>query len=661
VREQRRVLLVKRTGWGKSVVYFVATKLLREEGSGPVLIISPLIALMRNQLELALKLGLRAERLDSQNEHDWARVFEGLDRDDTDLLLVSPERLANREFLERQGQGLFAKLGMLVVDEAHCVSDWGHDFRPHYRRIAQFARYLPGNVPMLATTATADDRVIEDVRRQLGEDVGIVRGTLSRESLHLDVISGLSYAERLAWISKALPNMPGSGIIYTLTKRDANIVAEWLRERGVDAQAYHADVDDVLREEREQLLLRNELKALVATTALGMGYDKSDIGFVLHFQSTQSVIHYYQMVGRAGRAIDNAYCILLTGREDDEIIESFIRNALPSQDIVEKILSALEDRNLSIPQLMAQVNAPRGKIDAAIEFLSLETPSPIVKIDRSWSRTAVDYAYPIERAQSLANRRREDRATMSAYERAERCLMRTLVEHLGDETVACGRCSVCIGSALVSVGDLDDEIALAEDFLAHREIVLPIRKQWPQGGLPNFGFPSGGRIGEGLVAGDGRALCYFQVGRIGRRLRSEKYLLGHFSEQTVQQAADLIRSWNPQPPPQWIVPMPSLNRPELVPGFAERLGDVLDIPVHRVLKKLRTTEEQKGMENSSFQASNLDGSLAVDHFEGMEQPGLFVDDMYDSGWTVAVAVALLRRAGAGVVYPFTLSKAAGRE
>jgi len=666
--DRNRLLLVQRTGWGKSIVYFATTKLLRDGGSGPTLIVSPLLSLMRNQLELAARMGLRAERLDSDNQKiagEWERIYGALERNEVDVLLVSPERLANATFRERAQDQLFARLGLLVVDEAHCISDWGHDFRPHYRLITQFVRFLARNVPMLATTATADERVVEDVRTQLG-GIEVVRGKLGRDSLHLDVIAGLSYAERLAWLARALSDnrLPGSGIIYTLTTRDANIVAEWLRSRDIDAQAYHGKIDTLERAVREQLLLNNRVKALVATSALGMGYDKGDLGFVVHFQSTQSVVHYYQMVGRAGRAIERAYCVLLTGSEDDEIIEYFVRSALPSEELVDDILRAIVEQPRSNAMLMAAVNAPKAKVDRALEFLALETPSPILQIETNWSRTAVPYEYPVERARALAARREEERALMTAYASGEKCLMQFLGHSLGDTSIEpCGRCGVCTGTALVEVGEIEQEAELAEDFLNHREIVLSVRKQWPVGGLPSYGFGSGIRIATDLRSEEGRALAYFQLGRSGRRLRSEKYLLtpARFSEKTVSEAAALIRAWNPQPSPSWIVPMPSLNRPELVPEFAERLGEELRLPVHRALRKIFATEEQKGMENSSFQARNLDGSLEVTPFTDMEQPGFFVDDMYDSGWTVAVAVALLRRAGAGIVYPFTLSKASGRE
>jgi len=664
VVDRARLLLVRRTGWGKSIVYFVATKLLREAGGGPTLIISPLLALMRNQLTAAGGLGLRAVTINSTNEQDWDAIYAQLNRNEIDVLFVAPERLTNRAFLEQAGTPLFGRLGLLVVDEAHCISDWGHDFRPDYRRITSFARYLPVNVPMLATTATADDTVVHDVVEQLGRDVAINRGPLGRASLRLDVRSDLTYAQRLAWLADVLPRLPGSGIIYTLTKRDANVVADWLQSQQINALAYHGGIDDEPRRAREDMLLRDEVKALVATSALGMGFDKPNLAFVFHFQSTPSIMHYYQEVGRAGRALDDAYGIMLIGPEDEEIIEFFVANALPPATLVNEVLDAIErsDDGLSTATLAGVVNVPPKRITGAIRFLELEEPSPVAKVATRYHRTAVPYTYPAERAHNLAERRYADRSKLLSYAAKTGCLMQNLSRDLGDLTAPpCGRCAVCTGTALLDPGDLSELTARAEDFLSSRVIGLTPRKQWPQGGLPIFGFESNRVIPPELRAEPGRALALWQIGTIGRRVRREKYTENFFSDETVQAAAALIRAWAPDPAPSWVVPMVSTRHPKLVPDFARRLADALGIRYVEALRKIRPTDEQKAMENSSFRARNLDGSLEVIPFDGMELPGLFVDDMHDSGWTVTVAAALLRRAGAGTVWPFTISKAAEKE
>ncbi|MDD4017880.1 MAG: RecQ family ATP-dependent DNA helicase, partial [Kiritimatiellae bacterium] len=349
VLTRHRLLVVERTGWGKSMVYFLATRLLRDSGSGVTLLISPLLALMRNQLEAAKRIGLRAAKIDSTNSNDWANIENALKTDQVDLLLVSPERLANDQFRENVLAFIANRVALFVVDEAHCISDWGHEFRPDYRRIVRVLQNFPGNLPVLATTATANDRVVHDVADQLGKNIEIVRGPLVRSSLKLQNITMPSPAARMAWLAKTIPSLTGSGIVYTLTQRDAERVAEWLRITGIRAEAYNANVDEgdevegaSRRELLEQKLLNNEVKVLVATVALGMGFDKPDLGFVIHFQRPGSVVHYYQQVGRAGRAINEAFGILMHGEEDDQIAEFFIRNAFPPQAHVDEILNVLD-------------------------------------------------------------------------------------------------------------------------------------------------------------------------------------------------------------------------------------------------------------------------------------------------------------------------------
>jgi len=358
---RRRMLVVQRTGWGKSMVYFLATRMLRDQGAGATLLISPLLALMRNQILAAERIGVRAATINSSNRDDWNKVQARLLAGEVDILLISPERLANDDFRENVLLPVAGSVGLFVVDEAHCISDWGHDFRPDYRRIVGVLNALPPNIPVLATTATANDRVVEDVAVQLG-NLGIARGPLVRESLRLQNIWMPSPAARMAWLAENLHRIPGSGIVYTLTIRDAERVAEWLRQSGIDARAYHSQVEN--REELEDRLLQNRIKTLVATVALGMGFDKPDLGFVIHFQRPGSVVHYYQQVGRAGRALVDAYGILLSGSEDDDITDFFIRNAFPPQLHVDEVMAALyeADDGLSIPMMQKHLNLAFGEI-----------------------------------------------------------------------------------------------------------------------------------------------------------------------------------------------------------------------------------------------------------------------------------------------------------
>ena len=425
---RERLLVVERTGWGKSSVYFLATRLLRDTGSGCTLLISPLLSLMRNQIDGARRIGVRAETINSSNMDDWPRVLNALRQDRVDVLLISPERLGDEEFVTDCLLPIAARIGLFVVDEAHCISDWGHDFRPDYRRIVRILRALPPNVPVLATTATANDRVVADLLEQLGPNLTAIRGPLTRESLKLQNIVLPAKAARMAWIAHHLPSLPESGIIYTLTVKDAEIVAAWLQSQGIRALPYHSDLASEDRECLEQQLLDSEVKALVATVALGMGFDKPDVGFVIHFQRPPSVIHYYQQVGRAGRAIPEAYGVLLAGDEDDEIADYFMRVAFPTEIEVDQVLAALRKTSggLRRADLQEQLNLTAGKLERILKFLLMESPSPIQMLDQRFVRNPVPWEMPMERIERIRDLRWEERESIRDYVSTDECVMQFL-------------------------------------------------------------------------------------------------------------------------------------------------------------------------------------------------------------------------------------------
>ena len=662
---RRRLLVVERTGWGKSMVYFLATRLLRDSGAGVSLLISPLLALMRNQLEAARRIGVRAETINSTNRDDWSRIELELKDNAIDILLISPERLANDKFRGNVLAHVAEHVGMFVVDEAHCISDWGHAFRPDYRRIVRVLQALPPNIPVLATTATANDRVVADVISQLGDDLEVVRGPLVRETLKLQNIVMPSPAARLAWLAETVPRLPGSGIIYTLTIRDAERVAEWLRVNGILTEAYHADVptpegEPPQREVLEQKLLKNEVKALVATVALGMGFDKPDLGFVIHFQRPNSVVHYYQQVGRAGRAVDEAYGVLLHGEEDERITNFFIRNAFPPQKHIDAILKVLDetDGGLSVPALEGAVNVPHNKIKDTMHYLAAESPSPVTKIGSKWNVTATAENYHIdqEHVDTISNIRLAEQAQMADYMTHRGCLMEFLGRALDDPTaMPCGRCAGCNGGPLLS-SEYDDNLAnRAAIFLRRSYQPLTPRKKWPSGGaLPTYEFT--GLIGDDLRAEEGRALCLWRDAGWGQMVAAGKYDQNRFADELVAACVEMIQIWEPQPKPVWIACIPSLNRPDLVPDFARRLGEALGIPCcPDVLRKARANEPQKHIQNSFQQARNLDGVFELHPEFKACGPCLLLDDMTDSGWTFAVATALLRRSGCEAVFPLALA------
>ena len=666
VNHRRKLFVVERTGWGKSSVYFIATRMLRDQGAGPTIIISPLLALMRNQIESAQRLGISALTVNSTNRDEWPRLFERIARDEIDALLISPERLANDDFIQEVLLPVSNRIGLLVVDEAHCISDWGHDFRPDYQRLTNVLKRMPMNVPILGTTATANNRVIEDVSNQLG-DIQIQRGPLMRESLALQTIRLPDQAARLAWLAEHVPQLPGTGIIYTLTKRDSDLVANWLRERGVAAYSYYSDVTDSTfpdsnsyRQHLEGLLLGNELKALVATTALGMGYDKPDLAFVIHYQAPGSIVAYYQQVGRAGRAIDRAIGVLLSGREDSQIQDYFRRTAFPDEEHVVAVLNALSDSDgLSLRELEAAVNLRQGQINKVLGFLSVENPAPVIKDGRNWRRTPVEYSMDREHIERLTNQRILEWREVEDYIRTPGCLMAYLARALDDPSVEnCGKCARCIGSPILSEA-IDPKLAiLATRFVKQSEAPLHCNKQVAAGAFPVYGFK--GNLPAELRPETGRILASWGDSGWGRLVAQDK-LSGIFRDELVAAVVEMIRMrWKPTPFPTWVTCIPSQAHPDLVPDFSRRVALALGLPFVEAIQKIRRNEPQKQQQNRFHQCHNLDGAFEVS--EGIpDEPVLLIDDVVDSGWTLTIAAALLRKAGSGPVWPLALASTSTRD
>lgn len=653
VEGKGRLLVVQKTGWGKSFVYFIATKLLRECGSGPALLISPLLALMRNQISAAERMGVHAASINSDNIEDWNSIEAQLANGEIDILLISPERLANERFRTQVLAGIAAQISLLVIDEAHCISDWGHDFRPHYRLLERIVKTLPPNLRLLATTATANNRVMEDLATVLGPKLDVLRGDLNRESLSLQSIRLPSQAERLAWLAEQLTTLQGHGIIYTLTVRDANQVAEWLKTRGFNVEAYTGESGD-RREELEQALLNNQLKALVATTALGMGYDKPDLAFVIHYQMPGSVVAYYQQVGRAGRALDSAYGILLSGEEEQDITDWFIRSAFPTRQEAAAVLEALEKapHGLSVPELLSQVNLSQGRIEKTIALLSLEAPAPIAKQGSKWQLTAAKLSEAFwDRAERLTALRRDEHQQMQDY------VSLPFGKHMSFLTDALdGDPSVVTKPALPPLPTTVNAELVKEAiaFLCRTSLLIEPRKKWPGGGMPHYGVK--GSIAQALQAQPGKALCIWGDAGWGGLVRLGKYHQSKFPDDLVTACVKMVHEWNPHPKPTWVTCVPSLRHPDLVPNFAKRLAAALELPFHMVIAKTDERPEQKTMANSTQQARNIDGSLALNGQPVPKEPVLLVDDMVDSRWTLTVSAWLLRQAGSGEVWPLALSQ-----
>lgn len=645
-----RLLVVQKTGWGKSSVYFIATKLLREQGLGPAILISPLLALMRNQIAAAERMGVRAVTINSENQDEWQTVEAALARNEVDILLISPERLANEHFRAEVLGPVAGRISLLVVDEAHCISDWGHDFRPHYRFIERMIRTLPQNLRVLATTATANNRVLADLQTILGPNLTVSRGELGRPSLLLQTMRLPSQAARMAWLATHVPNIQGSGIIYTLTVRDAVQVAGWLQARGIQAESYSGETGE-RRVELENALLQNHVKALVATTALGMGFDKPDLAFVIHYQTPGSVVAYYQQVGRAGRQIPQAHGVLLSGAEETDINDFFIESAFPSREEVESVLAALRSvpAGLSINEFLSRVNIRRGRIDKAVQLMSLESPSPVVKQGSKWIQTAANLGEGFwQRAERLTELRRAEQQQMQEYVALASGHMEFLIRALDGDPGTYHAPNITPLPATFDEALAREAVA----FLRRTSLPLEPRRQWPTGGLPQMNVT--GRIAMERQAQPGRVLCMWGDAGWGSLVRQGKSHDGRFSDQLVEACAAMVRSWSPQPAPGWVTCIPSRRHPNLVPEFARRLAATLNLPFHPVLEKTDDRPAQKQMENSAQQARNVDGSLRI---QGTVPTGpvLLVDDMVDSKWTLTVAAYLLTSNGSGPVYPLALA------
>lgn len=660
VNHRQRLLVVQKTGWGKSSVYFISTRLLREQGYGPTIIISPLLALMRNQIDSAAKYGVRLGTINSSNSIDeniltQNSLLEGA----LDAVIISPEKLANDNFVETVLAPIADKVGLFVVDEAHCISDWGHDFRPDYKRIARVLNFLPPNIPVLATTATANHRVMNDISLQIGKDVQVFRGQLTRDTLWLQNIELPRRSHRLAWLADTLLTLEGTGIVYAATIRDANQVAEWLQLCGIDAHTYTGAIEKERRLELESALLNNRVKALVATSALGMGYDKPDLAFVIHYQSPGSVVSYYQQVGRAGRGIDKAVGVLLSGKEDNDIQQYFMSNAFPREELVQEILDKLgaSDVGLKVSELHAEINERPGKIDAALKYLSAEFPSPIIKAGPLYQRTANRYSLPHEAIERLSAIKQNEWQEMQNYLSDTNCLMQFLAKALDDDMAqSCGRCANCSPEQSLSSQVSQARGQAAAEFLERVLIEIPPKKRFANGHeqaelrFPEYQF--GFKVDD-LAHEPGRALCRWGEAGWGElAMHGKKHHA--FDPRLAAACVRMINErWLPNPMPTWITFVPSQNHPALVKSFAQQLAEQLGLPLIESIFKARINQPQKQMENTDFRCKNLDGSFSIQNIRQGE-PVLLIDDAVDSGWTFTVTAALLIREGSGSVFPLAV-------
>ncbi|MFL6142554.1 MAG: RecQ family ATP-dependent DNA helicase [Labedaea sp.] len=662
VAGRHRALVVQRTGWGKSAVYFIATALLRELGEGPTVIVSPLLALMRNQVAAAARAGVHAATINSANAQEWRDIQQSVLAGRVDVLLISPERLNNPEFRDTVLPELTAAAGLLVVDEAHCISDWGHDFRPDYRRLGTLLAELPAGVPVLATTATANDRVVRDVAEQLGlgdRDTLVLRGALDRESLRLAVVQLPTAQARLAWLAERLDELPGSGIIYTLTVAAAQEVAAFLRDRHHPVRSYTGKTDPTERAAAEQDLLTNQVKALVATSALGMGFDKPDLGFVIHLGAPPSPIAYYQQIGRAGRAVERAEVLLLPGVEDQDIWAYFGSLAFPAEPVVRQVLAALTGagRPMSLAALEPIVDLSRSRLEMVLKVLDVD--GAVRRVQGGWIASGGTWEYDAERYRHIAAARKAEQQAVLDYQRTDGCRMEFLLRQLDDPHAApCGRCDNCTGRRW-STEVADGVVTAAKDRLRRPGVEVTPRRIWPTG-MKALGVPLSGKLGPEESAEPGRA-----VGRLtdigwGNRLRqlfSSTVDDGAVPDDLFDACVQVLAAWDWAVRPEGVVMLGSVGRPRLVASLAERICTIGRLPLLGRVEVRGTAETRH---NSAQRLAQLWESLGVGPELGarlseVDGPVLLVDDLVDTGWTMTLAAKLLRDNGAGAVLPFALA------
>ena len=648
----KRTLVVQKTGWGKSLVYFLATKLLKEKKKdGITLIISPLLALMNNQIDSAKKLGINVKTINSDNKDEWDNIISDIcDNNTVDALIISPERLANADFVKDCLDKIKNRVNLFVVDEAHCISDWGHDFRPDYRRIVKILQLLPGNVPVLATTATANDRVVNDIVAQLGENLVISRGELIRESLAIQVIKLQKKEDRLAWLAENIEKMPGSGVVYCLTKADCDLVTDWLNENNIKSEKYYADISKEGKAITLEKFQKNEIKVLVATVAFGMGYDKPDIGFVIHFQRPANIVSYYQQIGRAGRGIELAYAVLLCGEEDEHINQYFINSAFPTEKDMNIVVDFITDNpGKSISEIRGALNIKENRVDKTLKYLTVgdDIYTEYVNRKKGYYKSAKKWEPDLERSEGITAIRYKEMQDMDEFTKQKGCYMKYIAEKLDDVNAkVCGKCSNCRGLLFdETVGA--ETVQMAQQFIKSKFGVIEPRKQ----------FPDKTKIESEYQFKSGIVLSNYADAGYGMAVQKGKYLDGYFSDELVDASVKILSEFIKNNNIEWITPVTSKRHPQLVPDFAKRLADRLGIGYFEGIKKFNA-EEQKKFENSKGQYQNANDSFEI--IQVKKENILLVDDMVDSRWTFTVCAMKMREMGSGDIYPFALANTAGR-
>lgn len=632
----KRILFIEKTGYGKSLCFQFPALLF----NGTTIIFTPLIALMRDQVKKLRNLGISATCINSnQSNEENNFIIHEAKENKIKILYIAPERMENAEWLQTARE---MKISMVVVDEAHCISVWGHEFRPSFRRIISVVNLLPMNFPVLATTATATKKVEEDIKTQIGKNITSIRGNLLRPSLNLRVVKVKSEDEKLIWIGENINKIKGTGIIYTGTHVNTEIYSKWLEYLNINATAYHAGLDPQSRKAIEKGLLENSYKCVVSTNALGMGIDKPDLRFIIHTQTPQSPIHYYQEIGRAGRDGKPALTILFFNHDEDLSLPlAFIENSKPSINKYNRVMRAIRGERLGINQLINLTDIKKNQVDIIISDL-IEQKIINEVLDEKTKKFEYRYKAPELDESAFAKLKEsklKDLDQMIAYIETSGCRMKFLCNYLDDKLENnCGKCDNDSG----------------------RHVIVTVAKEW---GLKlkdfqNNYFPELEVESFNTNLTNGVAASYYGFSNVGNTLHRCKYQHGgDYPDFLLKQTLSAFKKHLSNYKFDLMLYVPPTESKNLVKKFANKLSGELKIPISHNLCKNRKIKAQKIFQSTTSKSSNVKNCFEYNpESEIKGKTILLVDDIFDSGATIKEIGRYLTGLGAKNIAPLVIAK-----